>query len=157
MEHLRWIDCLRKIGSGTSSSCTETLSHHSYRQPIKLCLLCPSYTFIHLTLNGCPPPSVNSTSDPALQQVGIDSTYLSIFPPQNEISLPYSPRVSYTFILLRETFASAIALMEKGKIAMENFITLNMAITLNAWRTKDKYEGLEGEVTLALKCYTHGD
>lgn len=42
--------------------------------------------------------------------------------------------------------------MEKGKIAMENFITLNMAITLNAWRTKEKYEGLEGEVTLALNC-----
>ena len=60
------------------------------------------------------------------------SPSLRIFPPKNEISLPYSPSVSYTFILLRETLASAAALTEKGKIAIENFITLNMAITLNA-------------------------
>ena len=67
------------------------------------------------------------------------SASLRIFPPKNEISLPYSPSVSYTFILLRETLASAAALTEKGKIAIENFITLNMAITLNAWRTKERY------------------
>lgn len=53
-------------------------------------------------------------------------------PPKNEIFLPYSRSVSYTFILLRETLTSDMALTEKDKIAMENFITLNMAITLNA-------------------------
>lgn len=53
-------------------------------------------------------------------------------PPKNEIFLPYSPNVSYTFILLSETLTSDIALTEKGKIAMENFITLNMVITLKA-------------------------
>lgn len=54
-------------------------------------------------------------------------------PPTPEVrSRPYSPSITYTFILLRETLASATALTEKGKIAMENFITLNMAITLNA-------------------------
>lgn len=55
-----------------------------------------------------------------------------LFAPRCERSLPYSPRVTYTFILLRETLASTIALTEKGKIAIENFMTLNMAITLKA-------------------------
>lgn len=58
--------------------------------------------------------------------------YLGVSPPKNECSHPYSPSVSYTFILLRETLASAAALTEKGKTAMENFIMLNMVITLNA-------------------------
>ena len=50
--------------------------------------------------------------------------------------MPSSLGFSHTFILLRETLASAAALMEKGKMAMENFITLNIAITLKAWRTE---------------------
>lgn len=33
---------------------------------------------------------------------------------------------------------------EKGKIAIENSITLNMAITLNAWRTKERYRIQDG-------------
>ena len=95
----------------------------------------------------CPPPG--NLPDPGIEPASPFSCIgrreapacpsLRIFPPKTEITLPYSPSVSYTFILLRETLASAAALTEKGKIAIENFITLNMAITLNACRTKERY------------------
>lgn len=96
------------------------------------------------------------TSGLALQGMAATSPHLSISPPRNEMSLPYSPSVSYTFILFRDTLASAPALTEKGKIAMENFITLNMAITLNAWRAKERHKELGWEDALALTCSTHG-
>jgi hypothetical protein len=91
----------------------------------------PPCTFTAPTLNGYSFPNVNPTSDLSTALVEHPGN-LGIFPPSNEIPLPYSPSVSYTFILLRETLASATALTEKGKIAIENFITLNMAMTLNA-------------------------
>lgn len=103
---------------------------------MKFCLYPLWCTFTDPTLNAGPHANVLWINDPDLQWVDTAFPYLRIFPPQNKISLPYSPSISYTFILLRETLASAIALTEKGKIAIENFITLNMAITLNAWRTK---------------------
>lgn len=96
------------------------------------------------TLNGGSSPNTHQTSDPALQWVDIASPYLGIFLPPNENFLPCSPSVSYTFILLRETLTSAAALTEKGKIAIENSITLNMVITLNAWRTKKRYRIQDG-------------
>ena len=82
-------------------------------------------------MEGLLPTPTKPVTQP-LQWVDTASPYLGIFLPQNEIFLPCSPSVTYTFILLRETLASAAALTEKGKIAIENFITLNMAITVNA-------------------------
>lgn len=81
-----------------------------------------------------PPPGTFSPAHlarAALLWLG-SASLIGISPPRKEASLPNSPSVSYTFILLSETLASAAALTEKGRMAMENFITLNMAITLNA-------------------------
>lgn len=78
------------------------------------------------TPQGGPSPHGHQGGDPALRRADTAPPYLGTSP-GNEIPLPSSPSVSCTFIL-KHTLASATAPTEKGEIASENFITLNVAI-----------------------------